>query len=32
VIDGIGDGIAVLQETTKRPGEQPLRQSNQMSS
>lgn len=29
VIDGIGDGIAVLQGTTERPGEQPLRQSNQ---
>jgi len=28
VIDGIGDGIAVLQGTTERPGEQPLRQNN----
>src|SRR4051794_41059641 len=25
----IGDGVAVLQGTTERPGEQPLRQSNQ---
>ncbi|MEK7832538.1 MAG: aminopeptidase P N-terminal domain-containing protein, partial [Acidobacteriota bacterium] len=25
----IGDGVAILQGTTERPGEQPLRQSNQ---
>jgi Xaa-Pro aminopeptidase len=29
VIAGIGDGIAVIQGTTERPGEQPLRQANQ---
>ncbi len=29
VIEKIGDGVAVLQGTTERPGEQPLRQSNQ---
>lgn len=29
VMAKIGDGIAVLQGTTERPGEQPLRQSNQ---
>jgi len=29
VMDKIGDGVAVLQGTTERPGEQPLRQSNQ---
>jgi Xaa-Pro aminopeptidase len=29
VIEKIGDGIAVLQGTTERPGEQPLRQNNQ---
>lgn len=29
VIKEIGDGIAILQGTTERPGEQPLRQSNQ---
>jgi Xaa-Pro aminopeptidase len=29
VMTGIGDGIAVIQGTTERPGEQPLRQSNQ---
>jgi Xaa-Pro aminopeptidase len=29
VFDAIGDGVAVLQGTTERPGEQPLRQSNQ---
>jgi len=29
VMAAIGDGIAVLQGTTERPGEQPLRQSNQ---
>jgi Xaa-Pro aminopeptidase len=29
VMDKIADGIAILQGTTERPGEQPLRQSNQ---
>src|SRR6516164_4842306 len=29
VMDKIGDGVAILQGTTERPGEQPLRQSNQ---
>ena len=29
VIESIGNGVAVLQGTTERPGEQPLRQSNQ---
>ena len=29
VMQKIGDGIAILQGTTERPGEQPLRQSNQ---
>src|SRR6476620_12699828 len=29
VLTAIGDGIAVLQGTTERPGEQPFRQSNQ---
>ena len=29
VMDAIGDGVAILQGTTERPGEQPLRQSNQ---
>lgn len=29
VMEKIGDGIAVLQGTTERPGEQPLRQNNQ---
>lgn len=29
VLEKIGDGVAVLQGTTERPGEQPLRQSNQ---
>jgi Xaa-Pro aminopeptidase len=29
VMDKIGSGIAILQGTTERPGEQPLRQSNQ---
>jgi Xaa-Pro aminopeptidase len=29
VLQRIGDGIAVLQGTTERPGEQPLRQGNQ---
>src|SRR5437868_302970 len=29
VMDRIGDGVAILQGTTERPGEQPLRQSNQ---
>src|SRR5436190_23107252 len=29
VMAKIGDGVAVLQGTTERPGEQPLRQSNQ---
>jgi Xaa-Pro aminopeptidase len=29
VIAKIGDGVAILQGTTERPGEQPLRQSNQ---
>src|SRR5438445_2949201 len=29
VMAQIGDGIAILQGTTERPGEQPLRQSNQ---
>ncbi len=29
VMEKIGDGVAILQGTTERPGEQPLRQSNQ---
>jgi Xaa-Pro aminopeptidase len=29
VMEKIGDGFAILQGTTERPGEQPLRQSNQ---
>lgn len=29
VMQAIGDGVAILQGTTERPGEQPLRQSNQ---
>jgi Xaa-Pro aminopeptidase len=29
VIEQIGSGVAILQGTTERPGEQPLRQSNQ---
>src|SRR6185295_3142425 len=29
LMEQIGDGVAVLQGTTERPGEQPLRQSNQ---
>src|SRR5580765_7143310 len=29
LFDAIGDGVAILQGTTERPGEQPLRQSNQ---
>ena len=29
VMGQIGDGVAILQGTTERPGEQPLRQSNQ---
>lgn len=29
LIQQIGDGVAILQGTTERPGEQPLRQSNQ---
>jgi Xaa-Pro aminopeptidase len=29
VFEAIGDGVAILQGTTERPGEQPLRQSNQ---
>jgi len=29
VIEKIGDAVAILQGTTERPGEQPLRQSNQ---
>lgn len=29
VMERIGDGVAILQGTTERPGEQPLRQSNQ---
>src|SRR5579859_1058698 len=29
VMEKIGDGLAILQGTTERPGEQPLRQSNQ---
>src|SRR5690242_16214923 len=29
VMDKIGDGAAILQGTTERPGEQPLRQGNQ---
>jgi Xaa-Pro aminopeptidase len=29
VLAQIGDGVAILQGTTERPGEQPLRQSNQ---
>ncbi len=29
VMQQIGDGLAILQGTTERPGEQPLRQSNQ---
>lgn len=28
-MDKIGDGVAILQGTTERPGEQPLRQNNQ---
>jgi Xaa-Pro aminopeptidase len=30
VLEQIGDGVAILQGTTERPGEQPLRQSNQV--
>jgi len=30
VMDRIGDAVAILQGTTERPGEQPLRQSNQL--
>jgi Xaa-Pro aminopeptidase len=29
VMEQIGDGVAILQGTTERPGEQPLRQNNQ---
>src|SRR3981189_2365338 len=29
VMENIGDGVAILQGTTERPREQPLRQSNQ---
>src|SRR6266567_6301320 len=29
VMAKIGDGVAILQGTTERPGEQPLRQNNQ---
>src|SRR4051812_49768424 len=29
VMARVGDGVAILQGTTERPGEQPLRQSNQ---
>jgi Xaa-Pro aminopeptidase len=29
VMERIGDGVAILQGTTERPGEQPLRQNNQ---
>ncbi len=29
VMEKIGDAVAILQGTTERPGEQPLRQSNQ---
>ncbi len=29
VMAAVGDGVAILQGTTERPGEQPLRQSNQ---
>src|ERR1051326_4960546 len=29
VIEKIGDGVAILQGATERPGEQPLRQNNQ---
>ncbi len=29
VMEKIGDGVAIVQGTTERPGEQPLRQSNQ---
>ena len=29
VMQSIGDGLAILQATTERPGEQPMRQSNQ---
>ena len=29
VMDQIGEGVAILQGTTERPGEQPLRQNNQ---
>ena len=29
IMDKIGDGVAILQGTTERPGEQPLRQNNQ---
>ncbi len=28
-MEKIGDGVAIMQGTTERPGEQPLRQSNQ---
>src|SRR5437016_5248062 len=29
VMEKIGDGVAIIQGTTERPGEQPLRQANQ---
>src|SRR5258708_26287507 len=29
VMSAIGDGVAIIQGTTERPGEQPLRQANQ---
>jgi Xaa-Pro aminopeptidase len=29
LIESIGDGVAIIQGTTERPGEQPLRQNNQ---
>jgi Xaa-Pro aminopeptidase len=29
ILQAIGDGVAILQGTTERPGEQPLRQANQ---
>src|SRR5258708_7681026 len=29
LMDRIGEGVAILQGTTERPGEQPLRQNNQ---
>jgi Xaa-Pro aminopeptidase len=31
VMDKIGDGVAILEGTTERPGEQSVRQSNRLS-